>query len=97
MASILRAFALLVICAPLWAADLSALARFSDRDTATGLREALGQGAARAVDLLGLSVRGYHRILKVARTLADLEGSDPIRPTHAAEAIQYRGMDRPFV
>lgn len=53
MASILRAFALLVICAPLWAADLSALARFSDRDTATGLREALGQGAARAVDLLG--------------------------------------------
>jgi magnesium chelatase family protein len=48
----------------------------------------------RAVDRLGLSARAYHRILKVTRTLADLEGVDSIRPVHAAEAIQYRGMDR---
>ena len=47
-----------------------------------------------AVDRLRLSARAYHRILKVARTLADLEGADGIAVRHAAEAIQYRVMDR---
>jgi magnesium chelatase family protein len=47
-----------------------------------------------ALDRLGLSVRAYHRILKVARTIADLEGAEKVRELHAAEAIQYRGMDR---
>ena len=49
-----------------------------------------------AMERLGLSARAYHRILKIARTIADLEGEAAITPAQVAEAIQYRTMDRKF-
>ncbi len=48
----------------------------------------------RAVNQLGLSARGYHRVLRIARTLADMSNSDLVGSQHIAEALSYRSLDR---
>ncbi|MEW8313889.1 MAG: hypothetical protein AB2669_11340 [Candidatus Thiodiazotropha endolucinida] len=48
----------------------------------------------RAIEKLGLSMRAYYRILKVARTIADLEASPEVETPHISEAIGYRRLDR---
>jgi magnesium chelatase family protein len=85
------------------------LERFRGRDiycnaqmTARDLRKhcRVDAGAERllesAMNKLGLSARAYTRIVKVARTIADLDGGIEIGASHVAEAIQYRGLDRSF-
>jgi magnesium chelatase family protein len=66
--------------------SLGALSRDAD-DAALSLLD-------KAVDRLGLSVRGYAKSLRVARTIADLDGCDEIHSRHVAEAIRYRMLDR---
>lgn len=46
------------------------------------------------VEQLGLSARAWHRVLRVARSIADLEGSDTVEEVHVAEAVSYRALDR---
>ena len=57
------------------------------------LDEASAELMKQAFDALGLTARSYDRILKLSRTVADLEGSETIQPQHIAEAIQYRAVN----
>jgi magnesium chelatase family protein len=58
------------------------------------LSEAVEGLLREAVTRLGLSARAYHRVLKIARTIADLAGADELATSHVSEAIQYRSLDR---
>lgn len=58
------------------------------------LDEAGRQLLEQTIERLGLSARAYHRVLKVARTIADLARQDAIQAVHVAEAVQYRCLDR---
>ena len=71
-------------------------AHMSPRDIREFCRtDAAGEGLLRAaIQRLGLSARAYHRVLRIARTIADLDGAARLATHHLAEAIQYRGLDR---
>lgn len=56
-----------------------------------------GRLLEQAMDRFGFSARAYHRLLRVARTIADLERAGTIRPAHVAEAVQYRALDRTLI
>ena len=60
------------------------------------LDEKAGEVMEKAFSAMRLSARGYHRIIKVARTIADLDGASVIRREHAAEAVCYRMIDRKY-
>ncbi len=49
-----------------------------------------GRCLLRVAERFGLTARGYHRVLRVARTIADLAGSEAVRQPHVAEAVAYR-------
>ncbi len=71
-------------------------AHMAPRDIRTFCRVSDGADALlrTAITRLGLSARGYHRVLKIARTIADLDEAGELEPKHVSEAIQYRSLDR---
>ena len=82
-----------VIAARAWS---SARARGSDSldALASGVHKEALELLDRSIDMLGLSVRAYVKVLRVARTIADLAQSESVEATHVAEAVQYRLLDR---
>lgn len=77
-------------------AEIHANAHMAARDLREFCRVGEGGDALlrTAITRLGLSARAYHRILKIARTIADLDGAAEIGTAHVSEAIQYRSLDR---
>jgi magnesium chelatase family protein len=77
-------------------AEMHANAHMASRDLREFCR--IGEGGEAllrtAITRLGLSARAYHRVLKIARTIADLDGAAEIGTPHVSEAIQYRSLDR---
>jgi magnesium chelatase family protein len=75
---------------------IHANAHMAPRDIRAHCRVSNGADALlrTAITRLGLSARAYHRILKIARTIADLDGAIDLQPKHVSEAIQYRSLDR---
>jgi magnesium chelatase family protein len=66
----------------------------SELERTSPLDEPVRRLMSQALQRLGLSARAYHRVLKVALTIADLAGSDRIETRHLSEAIGYRRLDR---
>ena len=77
-------------------ADIHANAHMAPRDLRRfcAIGEASDALLRTAISRLGLSARAYHRVLKIARTIADLDGAAEIGTAHVSEAIQYRSLDR---
>jgi magnesium chelatase family protein len=80
-------------------ADIHANAHMAPRDLRDFCKVGEGSDALlrTAITRLGLSARAYHRVLKIARTIADLAGAEAIETAHVSEAIQYRSLDRMLV
>lgn len=78
------------------AGKINAQLTAKDVETHCAMDESGRRLLAQATERMGLSARSYHRILKIARTIADLAASEAITTAHLSEALSYRSLDRQF-